>query len=171
MIAWRCRSDLRGDGPPLWRAYARAGDVAVVIHRDNETEIYHGQTLRQRFWNSESWRYTRGGWKRMLFHESMVLELPPAVALPADVLAGYAGRYSAGPDLFYMMSLKDGVLMGSREGRPSAPLLAEARDVLFSADQPRVRKIISRDESGAVTGFFDSREGNDLVWTRQPAGG
>ena len=149
----------------------RAGDVAVVIHRDNETEFYHGQTLHQRFWNSETWRDMPSGWKLLLFHESMVLEVPPAVALPADVLTNYVGRYSAGPDLAYVISLKDGVLMGGREGRPSTPLLAETRDVLFSADQPRVRKIFSRDGLGAIAGFVDRREGNDLVWTRQLAAG
>jgi hypothetical protein len=145
---------------------SRAGDVASVIHTDAETEIYHGQTLHATYLTTEAWRRGPDGWKISLIHTTAVLRDPPAAALPAGDLAEYAGRYQAGPDLFFTIRVEDGKLLGSREGRPDAPLLAELRDILFVAGQPRVRKIFQRDGAGRITSFVDRREGVDLAWTR-----
>jgi hypothetical protein len=50
------------------------------------------------------------------------------------------------------------------------PLLAEVRDVLFIAGQPRTRKIFQRDAEGNITGFVDRRQARDLVWHRDHSG-
>jgi hypothetical protein len=57
-------------------------------------------------------------------------------------------------------------LLGGRVGRSLTTLQVEVRDVLFVAGQPRTRKIFQRDAKGAVTGFVDRREGEDLVFKR-----
>jgi len=144
----------------------RSGDVAVVVHQDAEIEDYHGQTLHATFFMTETWRDTADGWKLMLVHESNVLKDPPAIQLPPRALAAYAGTYRAGPDLTYVIALKNGALVGGREGAPAVPLLAELKDVLFVPGQPRTRKIFQRDAAGAVTGFLDRREGEDVSWKR-----
>lgn len=60
--------------------------------------------------------------------------------------------------------------MGGRQGGTMKPLLAEVRDVLFIAGQPRTRKIFQRDAEGNITGFVDRREARDLVWHRDHSG-
>ena len=62
-------------------------------------------------------------------------------------------------------------LLGGRVGRSLTPLQVEVRDVLFVAGQPRTRKIFQRDAKGAVAGFVDRREGEDLVFKRRALSG
>jgi len=78
----------------------------------------------------------------------------------------YAGTYSGGKDLQYVIQWDGEQLVGGRAGRSLTPLLVEVRDVLFVAGQPRTRKIFQRDADGVVTGFVDRREGEDLKWER-----
>jgi hypothetical protein len=143
-----------------------SGDLAAVIHTDDETENYHGQVLKARYLMTETWRLESGEWKLHMVHAYAVLKDPPAAMLAANELKEYAGRYSGGADLEYVIQWDGKQLLGGRVGRSLTPLQAEVRDVLFVAGQPRTRKIFQRDGKGAVTGFLDRREGEDLVFKR-----
>jgi len=143
-----------------------SGDLATVIHTDNEEEDYHGQMLKARYLMTETWRFEGGEWKLHMVHAYSVLKDPPATTLPAKELQEYVGTYSGGKDLEYVIQWDGKQLLGGRAGRPLTPLLVELRDVLFVAGQPRSRKIFRRDEKGNVAGFVDRREGEDLVWRR-----
>ncbi|MFI5089282.1 MAG: nuclear transport factor 2 family protein [Terriglobales bacterium] len=142
-----------------------SGDLATVVHTDDEQENYHGQMLHARYLTTETWRREAGEWKLHLVHTYAMLEDPPAISLPAEALQQYAGRYVAG-DLVYVIQWDGKQLVGGREAGPMKPLSVEVRDVLFIADQPRIRKIFQRGESGNITGFADRREGRDLAWRR-----
>lgn len=144
-----------------------AGDLATVIHTDDEQEIYHGQTLQARYLTTETWRRDDGDWKLYLVHVYAMPKDPPAIKLPAKELNEYVGRYSAAPDLIYVIRSDGQGLMGGRPGGAMKPLDVEVRDVLFVPGQPRVRKIFQRDARGKVTGFVDRRESWDLVWKKQ----
>ncbi len=140
-------------------------NVGTVIHTDDEEENYHGEMLHARYLTTETWQNTGGDWKLLLVHVYAVLHDPPEQKLNAQELDTYVGKYTAG-DLTYTIRREGDHLVGEREGRPSAKLSAELRDVFFVAGQPRTRKIFQYDASGKVTGFVDRREGVDLVWTR-----
>jgi hypothetical protein len=145
-----------------------AGDLATVIHTDEEEENYHGQILHASYLTTETWRLESGGWKLHLVHAYAVLHDPPAISLPAEDMQQYAGRYTAGTDLFYVSQWDGKQLIGGRQGGAMKPLQIEARDVLFVPGQPRIRKIFQRDEKGKITGFVDRRESWDLVWKVEP---
>ena len=146
------------------------GDLATVIHTDDEDENYHGQMLHARYLMTETWRLEGGDWKLHLVHAYAILSDPPAITVPADILQEYAGRYRAtDTDLIYVIQWDGKQLVGGREGKTPTPLKVEVRDVLFTAGQPRNRKIFQRDASGNITGFVDRREGRDLVWQRTPS--
>jgi hypothetical protein len=147
------------------------GDLATIIHTDDEQENYHGQMLSTRYLMTETWRRESGQWKLHMVHAYAILKDPPPITLPAKDLQEYAGRYSGGSDLVYIIQWDGKRLVGGRLGRALTPLEVEIRDVLFVAGQPRTRKIFRRDASGHVTGFVDRREGEDLVWRRDAAGG
>jgi ketosteroid isomerase-like protein len=148
-----------------------AGDLATVIHTDDEQENYHGQMLTAHYRTTETWRRESGEWKLHMIHIYAILKDPPAVTLATKDLQEYAGRYSGGSDLAYIIQWDGKQLLGGRPGRSMTPLQVEIRDVLFVTGQPRIRKIFQRDAEGKVTGFVDRREGEDLVWRRDPSGG
>ena len=81
-----------------------SGDLATVIHTDDEEENYHGQILHAQYLMTETWRRDSGDWKLYMVHAYAVLKDPPAINLPSESMAEYAGRYSGGSDLTYVSS-------------------------------------------------------------------
>lgn len=142
------------------------GDVAYVIHTDDEEETFHGQVLHAQYLTTETWRCEGSDWKLHLAHTYAVLKDPPAISLPAAQMQEYAGRYSGAPDLAYIIKWDGKQLTGGREGRELKPLRVEVRDVLFAPGQDRIRKIFQRDATGKISQFVDRRESWDLVWRR-----
>jgi hypothetical protein len=141
-------------------------DTALVVHRDEEQESFHGQALTATYLTTETWVRQRGQWKLALAHVYVVNRDPASIELSASALDEYVGRYSASPDLVWVISREGDHLVGGREGQPAKLLRAEVRDVLFAPGAPRNRKVFQRDEQGRVTGFIDRREGQDLRWSR-----
>jgi hypothetical protein len=144
-----------------------AGDLATVIHLDDEQEQYHGQTLTAQYLTTETWRLEGGEWKLHLIHTYAVLKDPPTISLPAEILKQYAGRYIGAPDLVYVIKWDGKQLSGGKDGGSLKPLAVEVQDVLFVPGQPRIRKIFQRDAKGNITGFVDRRESWDLVWKKE----
>jgi hypothetical protein len=139
------------------------GDVATVVHTDDETENYHGQTLKARYLTTETWQKSGDDWKLLQIHTYAMVTDPPAHILSEKELDAYVGRYTAG-DLVYVLHRDGDRLIGQREGGSPVEWNAELRDVFFITGQPRTRKIFQRDANGKVIGFVDRREGRDLVW-------
>jgi hypothetical protein len=142
------------------------GDTAVVVHRDEEREDFHGQKLTANYLTTGTWVRRDGEWKLAMVHVHVMNSDPPAITVPASTLDEYVGRYRAAPDLVWAIRREGAGLVGGREGGTARPLLVEMRDVLFVPGQPRSRKLIQRDAQGRVTGFLDRREGHDIRWTR-----
>jgi hypothetical protein len=146
----------------------QSGEVATVIHTDDEEETYHGQHLTAQYLMTETWQLQSGVWKLLMVHAYSVLKEPKSITLPAADLDAYAGRYAAAADLIYTIRRDGDHLVAEREGRPAIVPKAELRDVFFVSGQLRTRKIFERDKAGHITGFVDRREGTDLVWKRLP---
>jgi hypothetical protein len=143
------------------------GDLATVIHLDDEQETFHGQKLLAQYLTTETWRRDGDDWKLYLIHTYAVLKDPPAITRPEKELLQYAGEYSAAPDLTYEIRWDGQRLVGGKKGSSMKPLDVEVRDVLFVPGQPRIRKIFQRDAKGRITGFVDRRESWDLVWQKK----
>jgi ketosteroid isomerase-like protein len=144
-----------------------SGDVALVIHRDDEREVYHGIPLHADYLMTETWLRRGGQWRLAQVHAYVVAADPPAVAIPAARLDEYVGSYRAAPDLAFTIRRQGDRLMGTSQSGRSSALLVESPDVLFIAGQPRVRRIFQRDGVGHVAGFMDRREGEDIYWKRE----
>jgi hypothetical protein len=147
------------------------GDLATVTFVEVETEDYHGQILHAKYPTSETWRNTASGWKLAMVQTMALPKDPPEVQLPPGDRAAYTGSYRAAPDLLYEIKIDGGELVGGRVGGKSTPLHAELKDVFFVAGSPRTRKIFQRNPKGAIVGYVDRREGEDIVWTKVPARG
>lgn len=143
-----------------------SGDVAVASHIDQESLDYHGQQLASRFRTTETWLRRDGEW-RLLGAQVIALQKdPPARAVDARRLCDYAGTYALTDAIMTTASCDKGELIFEREGRPAAAFVSEFDDIFFQPGRPRVRRIFLRNDNGAVTGFADRREGEDIVWKR-----
>ncbi|MDB6101967.1 MAG: hypothetical protein JWO52_1966 [Gammaproteobacteria bacterium] len=143
-----------------------SGDTALVIHRDDERENYHGIMLRAAYLMTEAWLCRQGEWKLAMIHAYVEAKDPPSLAVPVAKLGEYVGRYSAAPDLTWTIRLEADHLVGKTEGGSAHVLQVEAPDVLFVPGQPRERRIFQRDGVGHITGFIERREGEDIPWKR-----
>ena len=142
----------------------RDGDTALVIHKDDEHESYHGIALEANYLMSETWVQRNGEWKLAMVHAYVVAMDPPAIRIPESKLDEYAGRYSAAPDLTWNIRREGDHLVAGRDGAPSRPLSVESQDVLFVPGKPRERRIFQRNAGGKITGFIERREGEDILW-------
>lgn len=141
-------------------------DTAVVVHVDDETENYFGQTITAQYLCTATWRLSSDGWRMISQQVHAMLVDPPAIALPSEQLDDYVGTYRLTDEITYTIQRDGDHLIGERTGRPPQPLRAEARDVWFVPGQPRSRKVFRRDAHGRVNGFADRREARDIVWMR-----
>ena len=148
-------------------SYYEDGDVAVALFRQNETEHYFGQTIYAKYLTNTTWKKRTDGWKLIAGQVLAERTDPPAIALPASELSQYLGTYKLkDSEPTYTLTLENGKLIGTRNGRKPATWNAELRDVFFIAGDPRIRKIFQRDASGKVTGFIERRESWDVVWVK-----
>lgn len=143
------------------------GDTAIVAHEDQEQLDYYGQPLHTRFRSLDVWRRTGTGWRLVGQQVSAVLHDPPSVALSRAELCAYSGRYRLTDAIVATIACDADGLVVTREGRPPSHYRAELRDVFFAPGQPRSRRIFRRDAAGAIIGFSDRREGEDIVWRRE----
>jgi hypothetical protein len=142
------------------------GQVALVVHKDDEREDYHGIQLRADYLMTETWVKEDAEWRLALVHVYVVAKDPPAIKTPANRLAEYEGRYRAAPDLAYLIRREGDHLVGERQGLPTVTLAQESTDVFFVPGHPRDRKIFRRDANNKIVDFVDRREGEDLVFSR-----
>jgi hypothetical protein len=142
------------------------GQVALVVHKDDERENYHGIPLRADYLITETWIKEGADWRLALVHVYVVAKDPPAIKTPPNLLAEYEGRYRAAPDLAYFIRREGNHLVGERQGLPSVTLAQESADVFFVPGHPRDRKIFRRDAGDKIIDFVDRREGEDLVFVR-----
>ena len=142
------------------------GDAAVTTYVADETLDYHGQILKTKFRTSDTWYRTGGKWTMISSMTLAVLNDPPAIKLPAAMLADYAGEYELTPEIHYTVRAQGNRLFGQRDGGKEVELLSESPDLFFVAGSPRSRRVFYRNVSGKVAGFGDRREGQDIKWKR-----
>lgn len=142
------------------------GDTALVVHKDDEFENFHGHSLMASYLMSETWVRRKGDWRLALVHAYVVAPDPPEISLPPAKLDDYVGHYSAGPDLIWIIRREGDRLLGGADGQ--TPLRVESQDVLFVPGRPRERRIFQRTPDGRVSGFLWRREGEEMLWKRLP---
>lgn len=143
------------------------GDVAVTAYELQEHLDYHGQILRSRFRGSDTWLRTPDGWRLIAQKTSAALKDPPAIAMTKEQLCAYQGTYALTDAITATVRCVDDGLAVERADRPTVKYLPEVVDVFFAPGQPRSRRIFLRDQGGAVTGFVDRREGEDIRWRKR----
>jgi hypothetical protein len=132
-----------------------------------ETESVYGQTIHTRFRESDIWRHTSAGPRLVHAQIFAVLHDPPAGTLTTEQLDAYAGTYVKSTFAKVQVRRDGDHLVAERQGRPPLILVPEVADVFFTPGRPRTRRVFFRDGSGAITGYADRREGEDVTWTKE----
>jgi hypothetical protein len=99
-----------------------SGDVAAVIHTDDEQEDFRGQHLTAQHLTTETWQRQNGAWKLLLIRTYSVWKALKSMALTPSELDA----------LTYTIKREGDHLVGARAGGQSAVLKAEIRDVFFT---------------------------------------
>jgi CubicO group peptidase (beta-lactamase class C family) len=84
-----------------------------------------------------------------------------SINLPEAKLQEYTGTYTITPQLQMVVTVKEGKLLGSPTGQPSAILQAEKED-LFFVTVPEVQFKFTRDEKQAINGFVLYQNGMEI---------
>ncbi|HEX3651380.1 MAG TPA: nuclear transport factor 2 family protein [Rhizomicrobium sp.] len=148
-------------------SYSEDGDTAVALFRQNEVEHYYGQTIHASYLTNTVWKKRSSGWKQIAGQVLAERADPPSVIMAAERLAQYAGTFRLkNSEPTYTLSVSNGALTGTRNGRKPAVWKMEAPDVFFIPGDPRIRKIFQRDAQGHITGFVERRESWDIVWLK-----
>ena len=144
----------------------RDGNTAIATYIADETENYHAQILHTKYRTTDAWQQRGGTWRMISSMTFAVLDDPPSITLPENVLQQYVGRYELTSNIHYSVRTEGGRLLGQREGGKEVELKAESPDLFFVPGSPRSRKVFYRDSTGKVVGFGDRREGHDVKWKR-----
>jgi hypothetical protein len=142
-------------------------DVAVTTYELAEAEWVEGHLIHDSFRETDTWHLTQDGWRLLAAHVMAVNKDPPSISMSATQLEQYVGRYVFSPATSQVIRRDGGRLIAERQGRPPQILLPEAPDVFFTPGAPRIRRIFQRDTKGAVIGFVNRREGEDLPWRKE----
>jgi hypothetical protein len=143
------------------------GVVAVASFIDDQRQDFHGQPFHARYRSVETWLRQGTDWRMIASETIALLDDPKTIRLMPSTLQDYVGRYEAAPGVGYVITLVGGQLVGSANGGPASPQVAEVRDVLFTPGRSRAKKIFERNGSGDVTGFLLRREGHDIEFQRR----
>lgn len=144
------------------------GSAVVTTYVIDESESYHGQSIRARYRETDTWIATPAGWRLAAAQVLALRDDPPAIALSAAQREAYVGTYALTPEVRYTIRREGDALVGQRTGREPEALRAEVADVLFVPGKPRLRKVFQRGADGRITGFVERRETWDIRWTREP---
>ena len=144
----------------------RVGKTQVTTYALEELEQFHGEELRARYRQTDTWVRDALGWQLLASQVIALRTDPPAIQIPATLLSEYAGRYHL-PDGLALEIAANGASATLRKGTSAArPLKAELVDLLFVPGDPRIRYLVQRNGDGRVTGLIQRRESWDIVWTR-----
>ena len=119
LIDGKLLAQATGQGPiPLLASapnefFVRGAEIAITFNRDASGAVT-GLVLHQ---NGD--------------HAAPRLPDEATVALDADTLAAYVGKYQLTPNAAFDITLKDGQLLAQLTGQPVVPVFASARDKFF----------------------------------------
>ena len=142
---------------------AKSGDVAVLTYDAMETEVVSGQTLNSHYHQTDIYRQISHQWFLFGSHASILPAEAAPVGPPAP-LADFAGIYSLGAS-HLEVTVENDTLVTLRDDRKDQ-LIPIGGDHFIRKGRPRDERIFVRNTIGAVIGFVDRRDNEDLRWTK-----
>lgn len=132
--------------------------VAVSSFTTDQAVDCGSQTIHYSFLSVEAWVSRATRWTLLASQTIPLHQDPPAIALTADNLAEYVGRYTDGAGLVVKVVRAGQGLASSIGADPPSALVAEGRDLFYRPGSPpgyaRRRVAFHRDAQGHVTQYI-----------------
>jgi Domain of unknown function (DUF4440)/Domain of unknown function (DUF3471) len=141
------------------------GNVAILSYDLDETETVFGQNMTARYHETDTWMHRGGKWQIVAAQVLRYYEDPAAGKADTSKFPSYVGTYQLGPERRMTVTVEDGHLYATRNGRPREELIPEASDIFFRKGVEG-RTLFGHNDDGKVITLIDRRNNEDVVWTK-----
>lgn len=129
----------------------RTGDVLVLSYEERIRTDVGGQGFSEHLRRLDVYVRQQGRWRLLTMTAVRVPEAPPVIALPAEALAAYAGRYAFASNLISTIRVENGRLIEQTTGQQASELLPVGPDLFYAPPDLEARVMFERDSNGRVT--------------------
>jgi hypothetical protein len=129
---------------------ARTGNTLVMTYREAIRTDVGGQPFTEQLRRLDVYVLQQGRWRLLTMTAVRIPEAPWVVALPAEALGAYAGRYAFGPNLVSTVRVSNGRLLEQTTGQQEGELLPVGPDLFYAPPDVEARIAFERDASGRV---------------------
>jgi hypothetical protein len=140
-------------------------NVAILSYDLDETETIFGQNLTARYHETDTWMRRGGKWQIVAGQVLRYYEDPAPGKADTSKFPSYAETYKLGPERTMTISVEDGHLYATRNGRPREELIPEASDIFFRKGVEG-RMLFGHGDDAKVISLIDRRNNEDVVWTK-----
>jgi Domain of unknown function (DUF4440)/Domain of unknown function (DUF3471) len=140
------------------------GNVAIFSYDMDETETIFGQGLTARYHATDIWMYRGGVWQIAAGQVLRYYEDPAAGKGDVSKYQTYAGTYELAPGSQATVSVEDGKLFLTRNGKQDE-LIPEAGEVFFRKGVEG-RRLFHTGPDGKIDSMIDRRNNEDVVWKK-----
>jgi hypothetical protein len=138
---------------------------AIVRYVADEAESVFGQSLAVRYRTTDTFERAGTAWTMVASHTSVITQDPPAQTVSSAGWPALVGSYRLLPAGWtFKVALKDGALVGGREGSTPRPLVPLSPTAFVQ--QGRLGEWLFVVEDGRATRIVNVRKFAVLVWTR-----
>jgi hypothetical protein len=141
------------------------GNLAILSYDLDETETIFGQNLTARYHETDTWMRREGKWQIIAGQVLRYYEDPAPGKADTSKFPPYAGTYKLGPERTMTISVEDGHLYATRNGRPREELIPEASDIFFRKGVEG-RMLFGHGDGGKVISLIDRRNNEEVVWKK-----
>jgi len=141
------------------------GDMAILSYDLDETETIFGQNMTARYHETDTWMRRGGKWQIVAAQVLRYYEDPAVGKADTSKFPSYVGTYGLGPERTMTVTVEDGHLYATRNGRPREELIPEAGDIFFRKGVEG-RTLFGHSDDRMVLTLIDRRNNEDVMWTK-----
>lgn len=147
------------------RFHGKVSNVAIVHYRVSELTELDSRVNSIDEWRLETHVLRDGRWLLVAGSDDPIPSDPTAIAVPTEVLARYAGRYTYTPGSDDVVTLEGGRLFVQSTGEAKVELFAESETSFFAKGQP-YRLVFHFASDGSVDSVAFRQLGQEYVGRR-----
>ena len=139
-------------------------DFALVSYLKTEGMKIGDQSFFADARRLDTYALEEGQWRLVAMVASRILKPPKPIAVPAEKLADYAGKYSISPGVESVITVAGDHLAEQTTDQPATKLIPVSTDTFFDpGDSPTARTTFRRDATGKVIAWAYTNGDQEVV--------